>query len=148
MTGKFSSRRLRRFLPRLGTQLAKLQEELETRLREAAADEGDSGEENEEDGLDIDDGVDEGSTMGDEDDEPEEMEDDADGDLNDELEEMEDDAGGDLNDEEDDPIVGNGFVEEVAEELEACPFRRIWALIAENPSLIGLKSGEYGGKNS
>jgi hypothetical protein len=105
MTGTFSSRRLRRFLPRSGTQLAKLQEELETQLRETAADEGDSTEESGDDVLDIGDSVDEDSTrssMGDEDDELEEMED----------------------DEEDDPIVGNGFVEEVAEELEGSRTRR------------------------
>jgi hypothetical protein len=106
MTSTFSSHRLCCFLPQLGTQLAKLQEELENRLREAVADVGDSGGKSEEDVLDIGDGVDGGSTgssMGDQDDE---------------REEMEDDEGEYLDDEEDDPIVGNGFVEEVAEELE------------------------------
>jgi hypothetical protein len=74
-------------------------------LRETAADEGDSTEESGEDVLDIGDSVDKDSTrssMGDEDDELEEMED----------------------NEEDNPIVGNGFVEEVAEELEGSRMRR------------------------
>jgi len=116
MASTFSSRRLRRFLPRAGTQLAKLQEELETRLREATVDDGDSGGENEEDVPDIGDGIDggdTGSSVGDEEDElaMEETEDDGEEDIEDDV-------------EEDDPIVGNGFMEETAEELEGSRTRR------------------------
>ena len=50
MESTFSSRRLHRFLPRAGTQLAQKQEELERNLREAVAlaEEGEDGEEEEE----------------------------------------------------------------------------------------------------
>jgi hypothetical protein len=115
MTSTFSSRRLRRFLPQLGTQLAKLQEELETQLREATANNGDGDGENGEDTLDIGDGIDggdTGSSAGDEEGEREETE-------NNRGEDPEDEEGAEEEVvEEDDPIVGNGFVEEVAEELE------------------------------
>jgi hypothetical protein len=71
-------------------------------------DDGDSGGENEEDVLDIGNGIDggdTGSSVGDEEDELEETEEDVEEDIEDDV-------------EEDNPIVGNGFMEEVAQELE------------------------------
>jgi hypothetical protein len=48
MTSTFSSRRLRRFLPRSGTQLAKLQEDLEARLKAVTVESDETEEEEEE----------------------------------------------------------------------------------------------------
>jgi hypothetical protein len=114
MTSTFSSRRLRRFLPQSGTQLAKSQAELEVQLKEAMADNEDSDGHGDEDVLDVGDGIDGGdmgSSIGDDDEEPEPME-------------GEDDEEDEEGIEEDDPIVGNGFVEEVVVELEGSRTRR------------------------
>ena len=115
ISSTFSSRRLRRFLPRSGTQLAELQEELEARLREATKEDGDSGGESDDDILDVGDGVDggdAGSSVDTEDSEHEDMEDeeDVDCDSEDGIEE--------------DAIEGNGFVEEAVVEEEGSRTRR------------------------
>jgi hypothetical protein len=111
MSSTFSSRRLRRFLPRSGTQLAQQQEELEARLQAAVesaeSKDADDDENNTEDVLDVGDGIDGGDagdlTEGD-------------ADVTEDTEEEEE--------EMEDPIVGNGFVEEVAVELEGSRTRR------------------------
>jgi hypothetical protein len=109
ISSTFSSRRLHCFLPRSGTQLAELQEELEAQLREATKEDGDSGGESDDDILDVGDGIDggdAGSSMGTEDSEHEDMEDeeDADCDSEDGIKE--------------DAIEGNRFVEEAVVEEE------------------------------
>ena len=116
MSSTFSSRRLRRFLPRSGTQLAQQQEELELQLQTAIenveTEEGANNSDDVEDVLDIGDGMDGGdveSVVGDDIDGTE------DGDPESETEEEV---------EEEDPIVGNGFVEEVEVELEGSRTRR------------------------
>jgi hypothetical protein len=114
MESTFSSRRLRRFMPRAGTQLAKKQEELEKRLREAVAlgetadEEMENEEEDEEeDVLDVGNGVDGGEDVSEEETQPQtEADIEADG------------------QEDENVIVGNGLVEEVAEEVEGSWTRR------------------------
>ena len=124
MSSTFSSRRLRRFLPRPGTQLAQQQEAFEAQLLAAVA-EGEVADEigdgNGEDVIDVGDGIDgggEGSMMEGDADVDEGIEDEEDGTKDDE-EGMEDDG-----ETEEDPIVGNGFVEEIAEELAGSRTRR------------------------
>ena len=114
MESTFSSWRLRRFMLRAGTQLAKKQEELEKRLREAVAlgetadEEMENEEEDEEeDVLDVGDGVDGGEDASEEETQPQtEADIEADG------------------QEDENVIVGNGLVEEVAEEVEGSWTRR------------------------
>jgi hypothetical protein len=110
MLSTFSSRHLRCFLPRSGTQLAQQQEKLELQLQtvieSVETEEGANNSDDVEDIPDIGDGIDGGdveSVVGDDIDGTE------DGDLESETEEEV---------EEEDPIVGNGFVEEVEVELE------------------------------
>jgi len=136
ITSTFSSRRLRRFLPRPGTQLAEQQEAFEAQLRAAVAEgegEDETGAESEEeDVLDVGAGIEgggEGSMVGDNtngNEDTEEEEDDTeeeDGAEDDEgMENTEGDTEAD--EEEADPIVGNGFVEEVAVELAGSRTRR------------------------
>jgi len=113
MSSTFSSRR---FLPRSGTQLAQQQEELELQLQTAIenveTEEGANNSDDVEDVLDIGDGMDGGdveSVAGDD------IDGTKDGDPESETEEEV---------EEEDPIVGNGFVEEVEVELEGSRTQR------------------------
>jgi len=109
MESTFSSRRLRRFLPRAGTQLAQKQEELERNLREAVAlaEEGEDGGE-EEEILDTGDGVDGGNEQ------PKEVDEQVDTRAESERDE----------EEEENMVVGNDLVEKVAAEVEGSRTRR------------------------
>ena len=123
MSSTFSSRRLRRFLPRSGTQLARQQEELEARLqtavesaenKDAEDDEGSTDDDggSTEDVLDIGDGIDGGDAGSI-----------AEGDTDVLVGDTEDDDT-EEDEEIEDPIVGDGLVEEVAMELEGSRTRQ------------------------
>lgn len=114
MSSTFSSRRLRRFMPRTGTELAKKQVELETRLKEAVEL---SEESDEEDVLDEGDGVDGGNDI-----DMEEAEEGEDEEVNNDEAGEEVDRNDETGDEEE--IIGNDLVDEVSTEVEGSFTRR------------------------